>query len=395
MRGRDSGMIAAWAVFLAAGFVLYVLFGYPLLLVWLGRRKRSVCREFQARTVSVVMPVRNGEAWIEAKLKTLAAQRYPAELVEVLVISDGSTDRTAELVRQWPGGRVRLLEVPQGGKALALNAGLAEATGEILFFTDVRQRLGANALAELIANFHDPEVGVVSGELVILEGESQEEASVGAYWRYEKWIRCQLSGIDSVLGATGAIYAMRRGLARPLPAGTLLDDVYLPLAAFFAGYRVTFEPLALAYDEPTSLAGEFRRKVRTLAGNYQLLASYPQLLHPGRNRMWIHYLSHKFGRLLLPWALITVALASFFLPDSGRWPWGRWLLVGQAAFYGLAALDFVLPDKSRAKKLSSPVRTFVVLMAASAGAISYFFVPAESLWTTVAAGKGPGKAKAR
>src|SRR5207247_2069639 len=136
---------------------------------------------------------------------------YPRDLVEVIVISDGSTDRTAELARRF---EVRLVEVHPGGKAAALNAGLAQATGEILFFTDVRQRLDRSSLSNLVARFADPRVGVVSGELVILDGTSSEEANNGLYWRYEKWIRKSLGALGSIPGATGCIYAMRRELAQ-------------------------------------------------------------------------------------------------------------------------------------------------------------------------------------
>ena len=213
-----------------------------------------------------------------------------------------------------------------------MNAALAHATGEILFLTDVRQQLDPRSLANLVACFADPEVGVASGELVIREGAGLEEASVGLYWKYEKWIRKQLSRLDSVMGATGCIYAMRRQLASPLPAGTLNDDMYLPLGAFFQGYRVIFDESALAFDYPTQLASEFRRKVRTLAGVYQVIGQYPALLGPG-NRMWIHFFSHKLARLIMPWAMIVAALTSLGLPA----PWNLWAAGAQAAGYALAA----------------------------------------------------------
>jgi biofilm PGA synthesis N-glycosyltransferase PgaC len=301
---------------------------------------------------------------------------YPAELVEILVVSDGSTDATESIVRTFTGrAKIECLAVPKRGKAAALNAALARATGDILFFTDVRQQLHPNSLANLIACFADPEVGVASGELVIREGAGIEEASVGLYWKYEKWIRKQLSRLDSVLGATGCIYAMRRELAAPLPALILNDDMYLPLGAFFRGYRVILEDSALAFDYPTPLASEFRRKVRTLAGVYQMVAYYPALLGP-RNRMWIHFFSHKLARLLMPWAMIAAAVAGFGLPA----PWKAWAIGAQAGAYILALLDAWVPDHFPLKRLTSPVRTFAVLMTASLCALAIFFVPARVLW---------------
>jgi hypothetical protein len=166
---------------------------------------------------------------------------------------------------------------------------------------------------------------------------------------------------------------MRRELAVTLPPGVLLDDVYQPLAAFFAGFRVIFEESARVYDSTVSLEAEFRRKVRTLAGVWQLLRYYPQLLS-SRNRMRFHFVSHKLGRLLLPFGLIAIAVSTFSLHGPLFWA----ALVPQVAVYGLALLDPLFPRPL--KRLSSPARTFVVLMAAALCAVSILFVPSQQLW---------------
>lgn len=351
-----------------------MLFGYPLLLLALAHLASQPARkELSRRTVSILLPVRNGERWMEAKLRCLLGLDYPRDLVEIIVISDGSTDRTAELARRFQ--EVQLIEIAPGGKAAALNAGLARATGEILFFTDVRQRLDPKSLSNLVARFADPRVGVVSGELVILDGTSSEEASTGLYWRYEKWIRKSLGALGSIPGATGCIYAMRRELARPLPPYTINDDMYEPLAAWLGGYRVTLEESAKAYDDPTSLNAEFRRKVRTLAGVYQIIGIFPALLMPRRG-IWIHFVSHKLGRLLLPFALIAAAVSSVWLPQ----PWSTLTIAAQAVFYTLAAVDLLLREGVFVKRLTSPIRTFVVLMAAAFCASSILFRDAKSFW---------------
>ena len=349
---------------LSAALILYVMIGYPLVLVLLARvHNKRVRKNPQLKTVTVLLPVRNGGPWIRAKLESLLALRYPPELIEVLVISNGSTDDTDAIVGSFSGaGNVHLLHVAGGGKAAALNAGLERATGEVLFMTDVRQALDPDSLSHLVACFADPSVGVASGELIIRDGETQAELSVGLYWKYEKWLRKRQSRIDSVMGATGCIYAMRRELARPLPVGTLADDMFLPLNAFFRGYRIILEENAKAYDFPTSLQPEFRRKVRTLAGVYQVIGEYPALLGP-RNRMWIHFVSHKLARLLLPFAFLAMAVTTFWLPE----PWLVWMLAAQILFYGLAALDPWIPD-GPVKRVSSPARTFVVLFAAALAA---------------------------
>jgi cellulose synthase/poly-beta-1,6-N-acetylglucosamine synthase-like glycosyltransferase len=362
---------------ISLGFCAYTLFGYPLLLAVLARARNSPVRKGPKQaTVSVILPVYKGERWIAAKLESILELAYPPELVEIIAISDGDTAATHEIIRGYLSrANLHLIELPHGGKAAALNAGIARATGEILFFTDVRQQLERESLANLVACFADPAVGAASGELVIREGRGKEEASVGLYWKYEKWIRKQLTRVDSVLGATGCIYAMRRDLASRLPENTLVDDMYLPLGAFFRGYRVILDDTALAYDYPTQLASEFRRKVRTLAGVYQIVGQYPALLGL-RNRMWIHFVSHKLARLLMPWALITALLASLGLPQ----PWKAFVLGAQAAGYGLALADTLVSDRNPLKRFTSPARTFVVLMAASLCAVCILVVPARVLW---------------
>lgn len=368
-------MAAAIATFVGcAGVVAYVLLGYPLLLRWLARlRKRPVRCGEEPKTVSVILPVHNGERWIGNKLRSIQALDYPKELLEVLVISDGSTDATCEIAASFAG--VRLICLPRGGKARAVNRGIEEARGEILFFTDVRQELDPQSLRRLVSCFADPEVGAASGELIIRTGAHSEQKSVGLYWSYEKWIRRRQSQLDSVMGATGAIYAVRRRLARPLPPDTLLDDVHLPMRIFLQGYRVVFVEDAHAYDDPKALDTEFRRKVRTLAGVYQLLAQIPALLGPS-NRMWFHFVSHKVGRLLLPFALLGAFASSFFLPP----PWNTWLVAAQAFGFGLAPLDSAVPERSPVKRVSSLARTFVVLMAATLCAAAILFRPAERFW---------------
>jgi cellulose synthase/poly-beta-1,6-N-acetylglucosamine synthase-like glycosyltransferase len=366
--------VAVIVVLISTAILAYILFGYPALLA-LGvfRAAPPPAARPATPSVSLILPVRNGERWIRAKLESIFALDYPPERLQVIVVSDGSTDATEQIVRSFP--RAQLLVRPARGKASAINAGLEAATGELLFFTDVRQELEPQALRVLAAHFSDPSVGAASGELVLRPAARAGEEPVGRYWSYEKFIRKRQSRIHSVIGATGAIYAMRRELARPLPPDCLLDDVALPLQAFFRGYRVIFVEEARAYDQPAPLEREFRRKVRTLAGNYQLLLRFPALLTP-RNRMWFHFLSHKFGRLLLPFALLALLAASGFLPR----PWSLLLLAAQGAGYAAALADPVLPESFPGKRLTAAARTFVALMLATLAAASYLLAPRRRWW---------------
>lgn len=369
---------SAAVIALSLAFVAYVFIGYPALLAALARRRpKPVEKRFEPRTVSVLLPVHNGEAWLDQKLRSILALDYPPELLEIIVISDGSTDRTAAIARRFADRGVAALEIPKSGKAVALNEAMQRARGEILFFTDVRQALDPGSLRALVACFADPQVGAVSGELVIRDGTTLEEAHVGLYWRYEKWIRKNQSRLDSLMGATGCIYAMRASLARPLAPGTILDDVELPLGAFLAGRRVILEDAARAYDYPTSIPNEFRRKVRTLSGVYQTIWAHPALLGPG-NRMWLHFVSHKAARLLLPWALLAVLAASFGLPPL----WRAIALAAHAAFYALVLLDLATPESFPAKRLTSPARTLFALITAAFFAAFYPLAPKGALWGT-------------
>ena len=369
-------MVSITAFTLACAVSFYALIGYPLLLDRLAKRADNpVRKDNKLRTVSFVIAVYNGEKFLERKLCTILSLNYPREFMEILVVSDGSTDRTDDIARSFAGEGVKFLRVPHGGKAAALNAAVPLASGEIVVLADVRQTLDRDCLRNVIACFGDPKVGAVSPQTIIVKGETLEETSTSLYWRYEHWIRLRLTRIDSTFGYSGAFAAIRRELWVPLPEGTLLDDVYEPLVAFFKGFRILYEPSATMYDFPTVLQSEFKRKVRLQAGLYQLLRTMPELLS-SRNRMRLHFLSAKYGRIVIPYCMIAVALATIGLPPY----WRAAAASAQLLFYGLALLDVVVPDGSALKPLTSPIRTFVVLMAASLCGVSVYFVQPTKLW---------------
>lgn len=356
--------------------IVYVIAGYPLLLRWSAARNAiPVAKQPQMKTISILIAVHNGDKFLGDKLDSVVNVDYPRELMETYVLSDGSTDRTAEIARSYADRGIQLLELPKGGKPAALNVGIARAKGEILVLTDVRQVLERDSLREIVANFADPTIGVVSGDLPMREGIDAEESNTSLYWRYERAIRKDLGKLGSTFGATGPFYAMRRELAPAMPPDTLLDDMYLPLAAYFRGYRVIVDEDARAIEYPFSVQGEFRRKLRTLAGNYQIMVKYPALV-TWKNRMLFHFVSYKIGRLALPWLFVGLFISSFGLPH----PWAAILVTLQVIFYGLAAVDLVLAPDSALKRLATPARTVVTLLAAAALAVSVFFVPPHRLW---------------
>jgi cellulose synthase/poly-beta-1,6-N-acetylglucosamine synthase-like glycosyltransferase len=371
-------MIAALILVVAAAISLYILVGYPLLLSAWRSFGPPIRKDLEFRTtVSVLLAVYNGEAFLARKLDNLLALDYPSELLDVVVVSDGSTDETDTIAQSYADRRVQLVRVPHGGKAAALNAAMQHATGELLLFVDVRQRFDPQALRHLVANFADPTVGGVTGELrFVHEDRVGEAADIDIYWRYEIWARQRHSLIDSIFNTTGCIYALRRSLAEPVPLDTLVDDAIIPLRAFFRGYRVVIDTEALAFDYGVIKGGEFRRKLRTLGGVWQAWVRIPQLF-TSANRMRLHFLPHKFGRVVLPWLILVGLMATLCLPAG---PVRFALLTTAIAALALALIDPLLPKKFILRHISSPARSFIVLNAASLLSVLVFFVPPERLW---------------
>jgi len=303
-------------IWISLAFLLYVFVGYPLvLLAWRRLAPRPVRKRFWEPPVTILIAARNEQDRIDAKLVDCLQLDYPPDKLQVVIALDAPSDGTDRVASQYAGNIVNVMLLPQHqGKAGTLNRAAASATGDILVFADVRQHFDGRALRELVANFHDPSIGVVSGELMLLDENGREAAdSVGLYWRYEKWMRAREGEIHSMMGATGCIYAIRRELYTPIPPDTILDDVAIPMSIVLRGKRAVFDGSARAYDRMSpGLELEYDRKVRTLTGNYQLLARMPALLSPLHNPVWLQFMSHKVGRLLVPHALVLLFVANLF-----------------------------------------------------------------------------------
>ncbi len=334
---------------LSACIVAYVYVGYPVLLaVWGALAPRPVRARRITPAVSIVVAARNEAAGLQARIANLRGLDYPADKVQIVIASDGSTDETMDILERH-ADTVDVVLLPPGGKAHALNAAVEAARHEILVFADVRQPFAPDALGELVAPFADATVGGVSGELVLGDapGEARSDVAdgIGGYWRYEKWLRRHESLVGSTVGATGAIYALRRSLWRPLPDETILDDVLAPMRAVLASTRVVFASGARAFDRAAPAAAEFARKTRTLAGNYQILRLEPRLLNPFGNPVWLQYVSHKVGRLLVPYALAAlVATSAVLAADSLFYSVA---FGAQAVFYSLALYGAFLVRRDR------------------------------------------------
>jgi len=396
---------------LSAGFVAYVYAGYPAVLYLCAWRRHCGLRNADSHptahsprrgggcgfminppinppsavrdpqySISIVIAARNEGPRLAARLDNLVGLEFAGRR-QFIVVSDGSTDNTLEVLSRYAPA-VEVVALPCGGKAVALNAGAARARHDIIVFADARQVFAPDALKALVEPFGDPSIGAVTGEL-LLDAESELFSNrrahadrrgsrgtaraagidrrraerrralastmtdgVGMYWHYEKHVRRLESAVGSVVGATGAIYAIRRHLWRPLPPNTILDDVLTPMRVVLSGYRVVFNERARAFDRvPIDAEAEARRKVRTLAGNYQLLLLEPRLLLPWRNPVWLQYVSHKLGRLGVPYALLTLFGASILLASTNVFY--AMTLAGQVGFYLLAGYGAIIELQSR------------------------------------------------
>jgi biofilm PGA synthesis N-glycosyltransferase PgaC len=350
------GSLAGWVFWASAILLAYVYVGYPLLAAVRAKlAPRPRLRAPIEPYVSIVVIANNEEERIGARIENLLALDYPADRREIVIASDGSTDSTVARARLYESGGVSVRSfASRRGKSAVLNTVVPGLRGDVVLFADARQRFDGNTLRALVENFADPAVGAVSGELVLTTSDRTAAAGRGSafYWRYEKFIRSTEGRADSTIGATGAIYAIRRELFESIPDDTILDDVLIPLRIVRKGYRVLFEPRARAYDSASATAQhEFVRKARTIAGTFQLFSRERWLFNPRRNRLWLETMSHKALRLALPVLHATLLVASAVLAPTASWFYQA-AFAGQAAFYVAAIIG--------SRQGCNPRRSFVV-----------------------------------
>jgi cellulose synthase/poly-beta-1,6-N-acetylglucosamine synthase-like glycosyltransferase len=357
--------IATTSFWIAFGVVAYAYAGYPLM-QWLWavlRPRRHLVVPRSRLSVSIVVAARNEDGVVRRRVLELTdALRRERLSGELILVSDGSTDRTADLARSCSNDDVpvTVIELPGSvGKSAALTQGCQAARHDVIVLADARQVWAPDALPLLLQNFADPQVGAVGGELELAQATGVV-GGIGLYWRYERWIRQNQSLVGSTVGVSGSICAVRRELFAPIPQGTLLDDVYWPMRVVMEGHRVVRDPRAKAFDSlPVEPRAEFRRKVRTLSGNFQLLSRMPSLLLPWRNPLWVQFFSHKLMRLVAPWAML-VMLGSSLLHGGDVW---RIVFAAQVLFYGVGVAAGLGPRGPF--RVASPVASFLLLNAAA------------------------------
>jgi cellulose synthase/poly-beta-1,6-N-acetylglucosamine synthase-like glycosyltransferase len=351
----------------------YTYVGYPILIGALARLFPMEVAEDASwePKVTACIPVFNAARYLTPKIESLLALDWPADKLEILLYIDGSTDDTlriaTDLAARHPQVKVIVAEV-RSGKPIGVNRMVQVASGEVLLMTDVRQLVVPGALRALVTKLADPRVACVSGNLVL-----QGESGAGVYWRYENWIRKQEAGFRGMVGVTGPLYVIRKSDMAPLPHGVILDDMWVPMRLRLEGRRILFADEAVCADDAFDDDREYGRKVRTLAGNYQLFALLPELLVPSENPSWFELSSHKLLRLACPWALLGLLASSSVLTFAPRTSavvrlGAGALLGGQLVFYGMGALDVT--------RLGALARSFMVLNGAAVVGL-YRFVTGE------------------
>lgn len=369
--------IAFWVCIIG---LLYTYIGYPVAMWVLARLwPRPWCTGAITPSVSIVLAVRNGIAMLPRKIDHLLGLDYP-NLKEIIVVSDGSTDGTTEWLESQQDRGLKVIVLKEhSGKAAAINAGTASATAEVLLFVDIRPEIAAGAIEQLVSNFADPKVGCVCGNLALRQAGHDAAASAvgGLYWRYEQWIRKCEALFDSPVGVYGGFYAIRRELASPQPAGTILDDMFQPLSIIRKGYRTVLDSRALVYDMwPEKVSGEFHRKVRTLAGNFQLVQLAPWTLTL-QNRVLIQFISHKLMRLIAPYLMTLLLLSVLALSATSQ------LYAELAAAQIVALAIAVVGLRSRIPvlhRIAGPSSALFMLNAAAVVGLYKFLFSRGPLW---------------
>jgi len=370
-------------VALAVAFYTYV--GYALV-VWpwarLARRGRPAPPTNFEPEVTLVVPAYNEADILTEKVRNSLGQNYPAEKLQLLFITDGSTDNSGEVLAAFP--QVRHLHVPErGGKSLAENRAIRYVNTPYVVFTDCNTMLNPDAVRLLVRHYADPQVGAVSGEKRVLHDGSASGAGEGMYWKYESLLKRCDSDIYSLMGAAGELVSFRTSLFKPLEADTILDDFVQSMRIVDAGYRVVYEPAAYAMEPPSfSLKEEMKRKVRICAGGWQSMSRLLPLLNPLRQPVVAFlYFSHR----VLRWSLTPLLLA-LLLPLNAllAYSYGGLytvLMVGQLAFYGAAALGWYRAARGQAAgPLLIPLYFTMMNVAVFQGASRFFRQAQPAAW---------------
>jgi cellulose synthase/poly-beta-1,6-N-acetylglucosamine synthase-like glycosyltransferase len=369
---------------LSAALIAYAYLLFPAIIFVRGRFfKRPIHKAGHQPSVSLVMAMHNEQDDLPAKLANLQAMHYPREKFEVVITSDGSSDRTNQILQAWRADGFRMLLLPRVGKAAALNAAVEQACGEILVFSDANSIYAPDAIQRLAAPFADPQVGGVAGNQRYLKIQNNNLSQAGekSYWNFDRLMKIYESRAGNVISATGAIYAIRRSLFQPIIDG-VTDDFYTSTAVIEQGFRLVFEPDAVSY-EPVSAGAEheFRRKVRIMTRGLGGVMARRKLLNPLRYGFYaLQLFSHKVLRRLVVFPLLVVFITSLVL--ASYHPLYALAAAAQLVFYGLALAGYFLRGRrSRILKIATiPFYFSLVNLAALLAAFNVLRGNRIALW---------------
>jgi cellulose synthase/poly-beta-1,6-N-acetylglucosamine synthase-like glycosyltransferase len=379
------GTLAEIIFWTCAASITFSYVVYPLV-VWCASRGRAARAEppdlpaGELPHISLLIAAHNEEDVIHDRIRNALAMEYPRDRLEVVIALDGCDDRTAEIAGRFVGEGIRLLDYPRRrGKSAVLNEAFDELSGTIVVLSDANTDVDSQAVYRLVRWFEDQRVGAVCGRLELIDPHSGRNLD-GLYWKYETFLKRAEGRLGALLGANGAIYAIRKDLFRPIPSGTILDDFVIPLLAKLrSDCSIIYDTSAIAREEtPASVRSEFRRRARIGAGGYQSIGYLWRLLDPRRGWIAFAFLSHKVLRWLCPFFMIGAFVSNLCLLDH---PPYRLIFSAQFVFYAVSALDPFLPPSIEILKPIRIASMFTIMnMALFVGFLRWIRCRQDGTW---------------
>lgn len=364
---------------------LYNYFIYPLLVISLSRlitdkHIKQIDTHNNYPSVSFIVAAYNEEKVIKAKIKNTLSIDYPSELIQIIVVSDGSSDSTPKIVKEFlPKGIISLHDTERKGKSAALNRGVELSTGEIIIFSDANNDFSNDSIKQLVKHFCDPKIGAVTGAKHIYDSESRQSAmGDGLYWKYESRIKEAESVLGSITGAEGEILAVRKKLFKPINASVINDDAAITFNVVSSGYRILYEKNAKAYEEASKdLIDDFNVKVRMTAGGFQTLSLQKKYLLTHLSWFSFTFISHKILRWLAPHFLIIILISPLFLLDRLEM---KILMVLQFLFYTISLYGWFNRNKKINKLIYIPMYFSAMNYALFVGFLRYINKNTKTIW---------------
>ena len=325
--------------------ICYVYIGYPLVLKYLSKyHKNPIQSKEILPQVTLLICAYNEEEVIDKKIRNSLEIDYPSERLKIVIASDGSTDRTNDMVRQYQNERLILFDYPERrGKITVINETVPKLASEIIVFSDANTMYRKDAIKKLVRHFNDPSVGAVSADVILMNEETIFGSSESLYYRYERWIQKKESEIGSIIGSDGGMYAIRKNLFIPPSSNIIIDDFVISMNIAISGHRIVYDHEAIGYERNTnSYKEEFLRKSRIIAGAIQSIVQKEGTPSIKQKQLFFCYVSHKFLRWMIPVILLVLLLTNLRLIFFSKGLVYSVSLILQNSFYLLALLHFPL-----------------------------------------------------